>query len=48
MRIFAGKGYRLYFTFRGSELILLISGGHKGKQQSDISKARQLMQQLED
>lgn len=39
MRIFIGSGYRLYYTFRGNELIILLCGGDKSTQQRDIQKA---------
>lgn len=48
MRVFIGKGYRVYYTFRGEEIILLICGGHKGTQSRDIREAEQLLQQLGD
>ena len=46
MRIFAGQGYRLYFTLRGGELIILLCGGDKSSQQHDIQKAKQLAKNL--
>ena len=46
IRIFVGKGYRLYFTLRDSELIFLLCGGDKSTQQSDIEKAKELAKQL--
>lgn len=48
MRIFIGKGYRIYFTVRNNKIILLLNGGHKGTQQQDIEKAHELLIQLED
>lgn len=48
MRIFVGKGYRVYFTMRNNKIILLLNGGHKGTQQQDIEKAHELLKQLED
>ena len=48
MRIFTGKGYRVYFTIRDGELILLINGGHKGTQQKDILKAKEILNHLEE
>ena len=42
VRIHFGPGYRIYFTRRGAELIVLLCGGDKGSQQSDIAKAKQL------
>lgn len=48
MRIFVGKGYRIYFTVRNNKIILLLNGGHKGTQQQDIEKAHELLIQLEE
>lgn len=42
MRIFIGKGYRLYFTIRNNEIIFLLCGGDKSTQQRDIEKAKEL------
>lgn len=47
MRIFVGKGYRVYFTFREGRLIILLCGGHKGSQQSDIRRAQAMLNELE-
>jgi putative addiction module killer protein len=46
MRIFVGKGYRLYFTMRGGELVILLCGGDKSSQQRDIQKAKELAKNL--
>jgi putative addiction module killer protein len=46
MRIFIGPGYRLYFTQRGGELIILLCGGDKSAQQRDIQKALELAKNL--
>lgn len=35
-----GPGYRIYFGFEDDRLIILLCGGHKGTQQSDITKAK--------
>lgn len=48
MRIFVGKGYRIYFTVRNNTIILLLNGGNKDTQQQDIAKAHELLKQLED
>ncbi|WP_448216254.1 type II toxin-antitoxin system RelE/ParE family toxin [Endozoicomonas sp. 2B-B] len=48
MRIFVGKGYRLYFTIRGGQLIVLLCGGDKSSQSRDIEKARQILKDLEE
>lgn len=48
LRIFVGKGYRIYFTIKNNRIILLLNGGHKGTQQKDIEKAHKLLKLLED
>lgn len=35
-----GPGYRIYFGFEDDKLLILLCGGHKGTQQSDIIKAK--------
>lgn len=47
MRIDYGPGYRLYYTKRGNELVLLLVGGDKSTQQKDIAKAKKLNQEYE-
>lgn len=47
MRIFVSKGYRVYFSIRGSKLILLLNGGHKGTQAEDIRLAKTINKQIE-
>lgn len=41
-RIFAGPGVRLYFMVRGLEIIILLHGGFKSTQASDIEKAKKI------
>lgn len=48
LRIFYGPGYRVYFTQRGEEIILLLVGGDKSTQENDIKKAIQLANELKD
>ncbi|NQY38337.1 MAG: type II toxin-antitoxin system RelE/ParE family toxin [Alteromonadaceae bacterium] len=48
MRIFVGKGYRLYFTVKNRQVIVLLCGGDKSSQSRDIVKARKLLSELED
>ncbi|KOQ64993.1 addiction module protein [Stenotrophomonas maltophilia] len=38
----AGPGYRLYYTQRGRQLLILLVGGDKSSQQRDIEKAREI------
>ena len=46
MRIDYGPGYRVYFSLRGSELIILLAGGDKSSQSKDIRKAMSLARDL--
>jgi putative addiction module killer protein len=46
LRVDHGPGYRLYFTRRGPELILLLMGGDKGTQTEDIRAAIHLARNL--
>jgi putative addiction module killer protein len=48
MRIHHGPGYRVYFVRRGEALVILLCGGDKSSQASDISQAIRLAQELED
>jgi putative addiction module killer protein len=48
MRIHYGPGYRVYFVQRGEALVILLCGGDKSSQSSDISEAIRLAQELED
>ena len=47
MRIDVGPGYRLYFTRRGSILIVMLAGGDKSTQARDIKRAQRVLKQLE-
>lgn len=42
MKIDFGPGYRVYYTHRGTELLLLLIGGDKSTQQHDIEAAIKL------
>ena len=43
LRINYGPGYRVYYAQRGEEIILLLVGGNKSSQQSDIEKAKNIL-----
>jgi len=47
LRIFYGPGYRVYFVQRGEVVVVLLSGGDKASQKSDIVKAKKIATQLE-
>ena len=46
MKIDYGPGYRVYFTRRGDELVLLLAGGDKTTQQQDIETAIRLAKEF--
>nr|VFK44942.1 MAG: putative addiction module killer protein [Candidatus Kentron sp. SD]VFK49623.1 MAG: putative addiction module killer protein [Candidatus Kentron sp. SD] len=48
LRIFYGSGYRVYFIRRGSVVVILLSGGDKSSQVSDIVRAKKIARQIED
>jgi len=39
LRIDFGPGYRVYYAIAGSKVVLLLSGGDKGTQTTDINRA---------
>lgn len=47
IRIPTGPGYRVYYTKRGDEIIVLLVGGDKSTQSDDIVKAKHLVKELE-
>ncbi len=47
LRILYGPGYRLYYTLRGQEVVLLLCGGDKGSQARDITLAKALAKETE-
>lgn len=46
LRIDYGPGYRVYFTKRGRELIILLAGGDKRSQSRDIEAALRLARSI--
>lgn len=46
LKIDFGPGYRVYYTERGGEVIILLAGGDKSSQQKDIKAAISLAKNL--
>jgi putative addiction module killer protein len=46
IKIDYGSGYRLYYTMRGSDIILLLIGADKSRQEEDIKRAKEMVKQL--
>jgi len=47
MRIDLGPGYRVYYFQRGMQLVILLCGGDKRTQKSDIAQAKRLKAEIE-
>ena len=48
LKIDFGPGYRVYYTQRGEQLLLLLIGGDKSSQAKDIAKAQLLAKDFEE
>ena len=46
LKIDVGPGYRVYFTERDGELIILLAGGDKSTQRRDIERAIELARNI--
>ena len=46
LKIDVGPGYRVYYTERGKEIIVLLAGGDKSTQQQDVKAAIALARNL--
>lgn len=47
LRVDYGPGYRLYYSQRGKEILLLLIGSDKSSQQKDIEKAKKINSEYE-
>jgi len=47
LRFFFGSGFRIYYTIRHKQVVLLLVGGDKSSQCKDIEKANQIIGELE-
>ena len=48
LKIDVGPGYRVYYTQRGADLIVLLAGGDKSSQEKDIESAIALAKSLKE
>ncbi|TKT79972.1 type II toxin-antitoxin system RelE/ParE family toxin [Aquamicrobium sp. LC103] len=46
MRITYGPGYRVYFVRDGETVVILLCGGDKSSQSSDITQAKRMAKEL--
>ena len=46
LKIDIGKGYRVYFTNNGKEIVILLVGGDKSTQDEDIKTAKKMAKEL--
>ena len=47
LRVNYGPGYRIYFAFEGNRLVVLLIGGDKSSQDSDVRKAKRYWDQYQ-
>jgi putative addiction module killer protein len=48
MKIDLGPGYRVYYTQRGQRILILLAGGDKSTQKTDIQTAIELARNFEE
>ena len=48
MRIHVGPGYRVYFVRMGAAVYILLTGGDKSSQKSDIARAKKMARELKE
>ncbi len=47
LRFAFGPGYRVYYTWRGDVVVILLCGGDKGSQDRDIERAKAMVRALD-
>ncbi|MCL2622703.1 MAG: type II toxin-antitoxin system RelE/ParE family toxin [Planctomycetaceae bacterium] len=47
MRVHHGPGYRVYYSRMGDQIIILLCGGDKSTQRSDIANAKKMVKEIE-
>ncbi len=47
LKITTGPGYRVYYTHKNDEIIILLVGGDKSTQTKDIEKAKEILKELD-
>ena len=48
IRIFVGKGYRLYYVIHDNRIVILLCGGDKSTQKKDIARAKTLAKTIQE
>ena len=46
IRIHFGPGYRLYYTMRGQQIVIMLCGGDKKSQRKDIKTAKMIAKEV--
>jgi putative addiction module killer protein len=47
IRIHLGPGYRIYFCWRGRDIVILLVGGEKSDQRRDLDTAKAMKKELD-
>lgn len=47
LRFFFGSGFRIYYTIKQGQVVLLLVGGDKSSQPKDIERAQELLKRME-
>jgi putative addiction module killer protein len=48
LRLAFGSGYRIYYTIKDNEIVILLAGGDKSTQPKDIEKAYKYLQEYKE